>query len=150
VLRTITEIVLELIGAERFAIYALDERRGELRALAAEGVPLAGLPAWRLGEGRIGAAVAGGAVARFEAPAGADAAAAEPLVVVPLRVGERALGAIAIFGLLPQKPGLTPLDAELFEVLAGHAATAIFAARLHATSERKLGTLQGFIDLLSR
>jgi hypothetical protein len=152
VIRTITEIAINLIGADRFAIYALDERRGELRPLAAEGVPLAQLPACRVGEGRIGAVVAAGAAQTFEAsPGGAGAdRAGEPLAVIPLRVEERSLGAIAIFRLLPQKPGLSALDHELFEVLAGHAATAIFAARLHAQSERKLSTIQGFLDLLSR
>jgi hypothetical protein len=35
-------------------------------------------------------------------------------------------------------------------VLAGHAATAIFAARLYSQSERKLSTIQSFIDLLTR
>ena len=57
-------------------------------------------------------------------------------------------GAIAIYGLLQQKDGFTPLDHELFTLLGGHAATAIFAAQLYSQSERKLNTIQGFIDLL--
>ena len=35
-------------------------------------------------------------------------------------------------------------------LLAGHAATAIFASRLHSQSKRKLSTIQGFIDLLTK
>jgi hypothetical protein len=35
-------------------------------------------------------------------------------------------------------------------LLAGHAATAIFAARLYSQSERKRNTIQGFIDLLTK
>ena len=61
-----------------------------------------------------------------------------------------ALGAIAIYRLLAQKDGFSALDHELFTLLAGHAATAIFAARLHSLSERKLNTIQGFIDLLTK
>ena len=42
------------------------------------------------------------------------------------------------------------MDHELFTLLAGHAATSIFAAQLYAQSERKLNTIQGFIDLLTK
>jgi hypothetical protein len=51
---------------------------------------------------------------------------------------------------LEQKAGFSELDHELFTLLAGHAATAIFASRLHAQSERKPSTVQGFIDLLTK
>jgi hypothetical protein len=54
-----------------------------------------------------------------------------------------------IYKLLQQKDGFSALDNELFTLLAGHAATAIFASRLYAQSERKLSTIQGFIDLLT-
>jgi hypothetical protein len=55
-----------------------------------------------------------------------------------------------IYRLLQQKDGFSALDNELFTLLAGHAATAIFASRLYAQSERKLSTIQGFIDLLTK
>ena len=32
----------------------------------------------------------------------------------------------------------------------GHAATALFASRLYSQSERKLNTIQGFLDLLAQ
>ena len=51
--------------------------------------------------------------------------------------------------LLQQKDGFSELDRELFAMLGGHAAAAIFAARLHSQSRRKLDTIQGFIDLLA-
>ena len=63
---------------------------------------------------------------------------------------ERPIGAIAIYRLLQQKDGFSALDHELFTVLGGHAATALFAARLYSQSERKLNTIQGFIDLLTK
>ena len=42
----------------------------------------------------------------------------------------------------------TSMDYELFTLLAGHAATAVFSAKLYSTSARKLTTLQGFLDML--
>ena len=74
----------------------------------------------------------------------------QPIVCIPLAVQQRPIGLIAIFGLLQQKDGFSALDHELFSVLGGHAATALFAARLYSQSERKLNTIQGFIDLLTK
>ena len=69
---------------------------------------------------------------------------------IPLRVLDMPVGAIAVHKLLQQKSGFSALDHELFTLLAGHAATAIFASRLFAQSERKLTTIQGFIDHLTK
>ena len=150
VLRIAIEIVINLIGAEVFAIYLLDAASGELRAVAAEGIDLAGVPACRLGEGRLGGAVGEGAIRAFEDAPVEGPDPERPLVCIPLCVDGRAIGAIALLRLLEQKQGFSALDHELFQVLAGHAATAILAARLHAQSERKLDTIQGLIDLLAR
>jgi len=70
-------------------------------------------------------------------------------VCVPLIVQENPIGGIAIFSLFDQKGGFSVLDRELFALLGGHAATALFASRLYSMSERKLNTIQGFIDLLT-
>ena len=69
---------------------------------------------------------------------------------IPLGVQEQQIGAIAVFSLLVQKEGFSALDQELFTLLGGHAATSILAARLYSHSERKLNTIQGFIDLLTK
>jgi len=152
VVRIVIEILINLIGADAFAIYLLDEGEQELRAIAAEGFEASSLPACRVGEGRLGEAVASGAHRTFDAEAGATHARdpERPLACIPLRLERRTVGAIAIFRLLQQKQGFSAVDYELFDVLAGHAATAIWAARLHARPERRLSTIQGFIDLLSR
>ena len=150
VLRIVTEIVINLVGADTFAIYLLDEGRQELRAVAAEGIELAQLPACRVGEGRLGGAVREGAIHCFDPAPTRRRDPEQPLACIPLRIDGQVIGAIALLGLLPQKQGFSALDQELFHVLAGHAATAIFAARLYSQSERKLSTIQGFIDLLAR
>jgi hypothetical protein len=148
VLQIIVEIVINLIGAEVFAIYALDEKTTDLSAVAAEGADVREFPGYRLGQGLVGNAVATGETA-CSTDLGSEEAG-RPIVVIPLRVQERPIGAIVIHRLLQQKDGFTPLDHELFTLLAGHAATAIFAARLYSQSERKLNTIQGFIDLLTK
>jgi len=148
VLKIIIEIVINLIGAEVFAVYVLDESSRALEPVAAEGAALSAFPHVSLGSGIVGRAVESGETACAEVSDSGDLG--KPIVCIPLRVEERPIGAIAITGLLAQKQAFTPLDHELFTLLAGHAATAIFAAQLHAQSERKLNTIQGFIDLLTK
>lgn len=72
------------------------------------------------------------------------------MICIPLRVEDESAGVIAIYQLLAQKEGFSSLDHELFTLLAGHAATAILASKLYSQSERKLNTIQGFIDLLTK
>jgi len=148
VLQIIVEIVINLIGAEVFAIYVLDEKTNALSPVASEGALLGEFPVYRLGQGMVGEAVASGETACVEG--GEEREPGQPIVAIPLRVQERPIGAISIQRLLQQKEGFSPLDHELFTLLAGHAATAIFAARLYSQSERKLNTIQGFIDLLTK
>jgi GAF domain-containing protein len=148
VLKIVVEIVINLIGAERFAIYIADERTRAMQPVASEGDSLSSFPVARVGDGPIGEAVASGET--FCADPSEPPRAGHPIVVIPMRLDDRPVGAIAIYALLQQKEGFTPLDHELFTLLGGHAATAIFAAQLYGLSERKLNTIQGFIDLLTK
>jgi putative methionine-R-sulfoxide reductase with GAF domain len=148
VLKIIMEIVINLVGAEVFAIYLLDEESGALGAVAAEGVEIAKFPKGQLGRGVLGEAVIASEATCRDTARSDDLS--QPIVCVPLTVQGRPIGAIAIYSLLQQKEGFSALDHELFNMLGGHAATAIFAARLYSQSERKLNTIQGFIDLLTK
>jgi nitrate/nitrite-specific signal transduction histidine kinase len=148
VLKIILEIAINLIGAEVFAVYLLNEETGELRAVAAEGAELASFPRIRVGQGMLGKAVCASETTCWDVEASGDRS--QPVVCVPLAVQDRTIGAIVVHGLLQQKRGFTALDHELFNMLGRHAATAIFAARLYSQSARKLNTIQGFIDLLTK
>ena len=152
VLNVILEIVINLIGADVFCIYVFDEQTGSLEPVAAEGRATADFPTVAAGQGLLGQSVSSGEVVSgdLQDTPGVDQPVGEPVVSIPLSVDERPVGAIAIHSLLQQKDGFTALDHELFTLLAGHAATAIFASRLYSQSERKLSTIQGFIDLLTR
>ncbi len=151
VMQIILEIAINLIGAEDFGVLLLDEKTNELRAVATEGIRTEDIPAVKLGEGTIGRAAKEGtnhfaAKIRHEGPVDL----LDPMVCIPLKIKEHVIGVIAIYKLLIQKEKFTPLDLELFTLLAGHAATATFASRLYSESERKLSTIQGFIELLTK
>ncbi len=153
VLKIITEITLNLIGAERMAVFVVNEQARQLEAVTAEGLAVETLPHMTLGDAAAGdepllrALQSRETVCRDPDPA---ADPSMPLVAIPMQVQNRAIGVIAIYSLLQHKDGISVLDRELFTLLAGHAATAIFAARLYSDSKRKLNTIQGFIDLLTK
>jgi GAF domain-containing protein len=65
-----------------------------------------------------------------------------------VKIQDRLIGVISIYRLLRQKDGFTSIDFKLFDLLAGHAATALYSSRLYALSERKLKTVRSFLDLL--
>jgi transcriptional regulator with GAF, ATPase, and Fis domain len=146
----IIEIVMNLIGAEEFAILMLDEKTNELSMVAGPGLGADTRAGIRVGEGLIGkAAQTGEAFYREGDPsetAGVDFT--HPLVCVPLKIRDDVIGVIAVYKLLQHKQALTGMDYELFSMLAGHAATALYSSNLYSHSERKLGTIQSFLDLL--
>ena len=148
VLRIVQEIVINLIGAEAFHILMVSEKTGTLELECSEG-QAASASSVPLGEGAIGKAAQTGenffaeSVARRE-PSPFD----QPIAVIPLKIKDSVIGVISINKLLVQKTQFTTMDFELFTLLAGHAATAIFAAKLYSTSARKLTTLQGFLDMI--
>jgi transcriptional regulator with GAF, ATPase, and Fis domain len=151
VLRIVMEIVINLIGAERFTIFLMDEKTNELVPVAAEGVSLGELPKVKLGEGTIGAVAKEGESYFAENPGehtGLSPDFRKPFVCIPLKIKEHVIGVISIYSLFTQKKAFSNIDYELFGLLAGHAATAIFSSKLYTQSERKLTTIQSFLDLL--
>jgi putative methionine-R-sulfoxide reductase with GAF domain len=148
VVRIVQEIVINLIGAEAFHIYIVSEKTGVLELEASEG-QIAGLQAIPLGQGVIGqAAQSGENYYADEVAHSVPTPFDDPIAVIPLKIKESVIGVISINKLLVQKTSFTTMDYELFTLLAGHAATAIFSAKLYSTSSRKLSTLQGFLDML--
>ncbi|MBE0427499.1 MAG: GAF domain-containing protein [Nitrospirae bacterium] len=149
VLRIVLEIIINLIGAEKFAIFLMDEKTNELLPAASEGFSLEELPKTKLGEDIIGK-VAKEGESYFAENMGYtnDINTSSPAVCIPLKIKEHVIGVISIYSLFVQKKSFTNIDYELFNLLAGHAATAIFSSKLYTQSERKLTTIQSFLDLL--
>jgi len=150
VLQIILEIVINLIGAEEFGVLLLDEKTNRLEPVASEGIENAELPSVLVGNGIIGLAVKSGENYFIDSLEGYQRDVEKPIVCIPLKIKEHVIGVIAIYKLLVQKKEFTNVDFELFTLLAGHAATAIFSSRMYSDSERKLSTIQGFIDLLTK
>jgi len=134
-LREVTQIILEIllnfVGARTFAIMLLDEPEGVLRPLAAEGIPRNEVPVVKAGEGVIGGVVASGQPLLDGAPTRQRQRNLDrPVIVTPLRIKEKVVGAIVIWEFLQQKTELQDVDFELFNLLAAHAAFALQGAKL--------------------
>lgn len=149
VIAVVMEIVINLIGAERFCLMLLDGKTQELAVIAAEGMDRTPSARIKLGDGRIGGVAQTGETYYRAEDEDGETDFLHPLAAIPLKIKDHVIGVIAVYGLFPQKQGFSTVDYDLFNLLAGHAATAIFSAKLYSESERKLSTIQSFLDLLT-
>src|SRR3954453_11114587 len=130
VIQIVQEIVINLIGAESFAILLLDEKTNELKTIASEGedvMPGIENISTRLGDGILGSVAKTGESYYINQDIDADSGSItidKPLAAVPLKIKEHVIGLIAIYKLLQQKDSFSAVDYELFSLLAAHAATA--------------------------
>jgi hypothetical protein len=134
VLTIIEEIVINLVGSEELAIFELKDR-GRLELVKSFGLDEAALrraeraPLVRRAIDRKEVLVPGSALER-------EPDDAHVTVVIPLVLGEAVTGVITIHRLLAHKGSLSRFDRELFELLATHAATALYCTELHAQRQR--------------
>lgn len=153
VIQIVQEIVINLVGAESFAILLLDEKTNELKTIASEGEDV--MPGIERISTSLADGVLGGVARTGESYyinhdlEGGKVTIEKPLAAVPLKIKEHVIGLVVIYKLLQQKDSFSAVDYELFSLLAAHAATAIFSSKLYSQSERKLNTIQSFLDLLT-
>ena len=72
------------------------------------------------------------------------------LACVPLTVQGATVGALVILKLFDHKAMLRPEDRDLLDLIAAHAASALFAARVYSATDRKLKTLESLVKLVRR
>ena len=140
-LQQIPRLIGRLISFEAFAVYLLDERRGELRTAYTVGYPPADGEALRLkpGVGLVGAAIRG------EQPVLVNDLPADPRyvevvpgmlseIVVPLLHKSRPIGALNI--LSRNRHHFTHRDVAIVRQFAAHVAVALVNAQLFERSRR--------------
>lgn len=129
VVQIIVEILLNFVGASRFALLVWDAPSGRYRALESYGIPLAEVPE----------------LAREDEPAKTCLASRRPFidepresgwdprrpqVCLPLKLGGDVLGLATVYSYLQQKEGLSEIDGELFGLLSDHGGVVLEAARV--------------------
>ena len=132
-MRAIQEIASNLVGSEEMAVFELSEDARVLSLATSLGVDAARYRELPADRGLIGQALRSGDVYVADASSASRAEGEENLsACIPLVVGNRPLGVIAIFRLLSHKPQIEDVDRELFELLAAQASVALYCTRLHA------------------
>jgi hypothetical protein len=135
VISVIQEIVVNLIGSEEMVIFEMDREDAPPRMIAAMGMEpdlveqlSRGI---ELGTGTIAKVARSGESYVVGQPEPLECSSLEENLTacVPLVLDEKVIGVVAVFRLLGQKPGLQPLDYELFDLLGSHAATALYCTR---------------------
>jgi len=145
VVQVVEEIILNLIGAEEYYICMLEPGKDRVSIVAGEGPggPVHG-KALEDPDTVLAEVLRNGS--EYYSSEGEDS---PHLACTPLKVKDDVVGAISISKLMDQKKeGLTPIDHELLTLLADHAATALVSSKLYSRTERKLRTMQSFLELL--
>jgi transcriptional regulator with GAF, ATPase, and Fis domain len=146
VLRNIKEILVNLIGADVFAVYVYDESGRNFRRAAWEGNLDPADEVIPFGDNLVSQIVRSAALS-LEVEAADLPSGQQPIAILPLTIGPQPIGVVVIFRLLVQKEAFDGFDMELFDLLAAHAATALMSSSKHQRLERKVQTLQGLLDL---
>ena len=129
VLLVIEEIIINLIGSEELAVFEVDEQGAFLELVSSFGIEPEKYRHIPMGSGLIGQVALEGRPYIAERRAYEELPENDNLIAcIPLKLGDRVTGAVAMFSLLPQKSGLGSLDYELFDLLATHAAMALYCS----------------------
>lgn len=133
VLEVVQEIIINLVGSEEIAIFELESEASALSLVASFGIDTERLSHVPLGSGIIGSvAQTGEPYFKEQSGHNSDSSHDEDLTAcIALKVDGKVTGAIAVFRLLQQKAGLEAIDHEIFDLLATHSATALYASNLH-------------------
>jgi GAF domain-containing protein len=153
VLAAVSDIVVNLVGADRFAViltdkpgapgfivlrHGFDEVLGDRNLIRFAGQHYAG------GDAQVDATLADGKLRWAPAPG------SPVLATIPLNMSGRTVGTIAILKLLEHREELGTEERELFDLLAAHTACALLAAQSYARAERKLQRLAGILTPTTR
>jgi hypothetical protein len=128
VLAGIQEIVINLIGSEEMGIFEVSPDGQALRLASSFGLDESNWQRVSLESGAIGERVQTGEA--YVHLGATQKAPGEALAVVPLKFGEQLVGAVAVFGLLPQKGELRDSDRQLFELIGSHGGLALYSTAL--------------------
>lgn len=151
VVKTIVEIAVNLIGAEEFVLYLADEAKGDYSVVAREGdLPPAGPRQGELAQTVEKEAIRLRRTVFLEETSALPGAkgTSEAICCAPLYFRHRLVGALTIYALLSHKASFSQLDRELFDLLGEQAALAMVSSQAYVAVERKLKTVQRFMDLL--
>jgi hypothetical protein len=133
-LRNLQDVLVNLIGTEEIAVWSLssDGRAFELRA--SQGIDPESWQRVSVDDGLLGKAMARGEIVMAD-----ETGMTRPTVCVPLFIGRRIVGMVAVFRLLPHRGRLGPQDDDVFRLVSEQAAFALFCSGEPWAARREAG-----------
>lgn len=147
VVRHLQDMMGQLVGADAFVIYLIDEETHRVVPIAHEVIDPAEVRPFDLGEGPVGEACMTG-LRRIREHDLQRADRSDPVAVIPLMADGKPIGVVEVVTALEQKHEWASVDHELFELLAAHAGAALIAANLYDPAAGPLGALRGLLQKL--
>ena len=148
VVQTVSDIAINLVGAAEFILYLVDDARGDYVTAVREG----DLPPNVARVAALAHALEQEAVEQrrtvFDDRDAAARDARSPICCTPLYFRDRLVGALTIYALLSHKKSFSELDRKLFDLVGEQAAVAIVSSQCYVSVDRKLKTVQRFLDLI--
>ncbi len=144
IIRIIEEILLNLVGAEQFALMLRDDDGQMVQPLLSESGDFRIVNA-DVNDQRIISVLSRGQHWIANADELSRLGEGDIKAVIPLQVDNEVIGALVIYRLLAQKKCFTDIDEEIFNLLGGHAAMAICTAVLHREGVGTFSFTQGFL-----
>lgn len=147
VVRHVCDMLGQLVGAEAFVLYLVDENK-KVVPLAHEGLEEAP-GTLDSGVGQVGEAILTMLPIIRERDLHGGSLE-DPVAVIPLTAEGRAVGAISVVRVLEQKNEWANVDHELFQLIGHQAAVAMIAANLYDTDKGPLEALRGLSEKLGQ
>jgi GAF domain-containing protein len=141
VVKHLKELLQQLVGAQRYAVFLADPSRRHLVLVASEGIDERKLARLKLGDDDVAPfaeRVFLTGVPHINEGTLERSNEREPAAVLPLHFDDRVVGVIVVHNVFPQKPSFGAVDFELFKMLGAHAASALAGALLYAAADAKL------------
>ncbi len=149
VVAAIADIAINLIGAGDFVVYLVDDARGDFVVAVREGALAPTLTHLAALTHRLERdAVAGRQTVFADGDPAAAREAKVPICCTPLFFRDRLVGVLTIYALLSHKKSFSELDRKLFDLVGEQAALAIVSSQCYVSVDRKLKTVQKFLDLV--
>ncbi len=143
VVKHLKELLQQLVGAQRLAIYMADAPRKYLLLVASEQIDEKKYARIPLGGDEVGHMSVAERVFLTGTEYICEGALGKcneksPAAVLPLRFDDHIVGVIVIHSVFEQKTSFGEVDFELFKMLGAHAASALVGAMLYAAGDARL------------
>jgi hypothetical protein len=133
-LRNLQDVLVNLIGTEQIAVWSLSADGRSLALRASQGIDSGPWKQVAVDQGLLGKAASSGEVVTEEQPGGG-----QPSVCIPLLVGRRLVGVVAVFRLLPHRGRLGRRDNDVFQLVSLQAGFALLCSGEPWGPARKVG-----------